>query len=143
MKATNQNLINQAAQSVDKSLISIDENSGIPIWVQLRNRLIFLISSERFKAGCKLPTVRELAIDLGINYNTVSKVYQDIERDGYIFSCRGRGTFVAEAATGASDDMHAAVNVLIDDLMQSCKELGLSQEEVASLVAERVGGVFV
>ncbi|MEI3231952.1 MAG: GntR family transcriptional regulator [Gordonibacter pamelaeae] len=76
--------------------ITIDSDSGIPLWLQLRNRLIYLIASGRFKAGDKLPTVRELAVDLGINYNTVSKVYQDIERDGYIVSKRGKGTFVAD-----------------------------------------------
>ena len=69
--------------------ITIDSDSGIPLWLQLRNRLIYLIASGRFQAGDKLPTVRELAVDLGINYNTVSKVYQDIERDGYIVSKRG------------------------------------------------------
>ena len=68
--------------------ITIDSDSGIPLWLQLRNRLIYLIASGRFQAGDKLPTVRELAVDLGINYNAVSKVYQDIERDGYIVSKR-------------------------------------------------------
>ena len=74
--------------------ITIDDDSGIPIWLQLRNRLIYLITSGYYATGDKLPTVREMAVDLGINYNTVSKVYQDIERDGYIVSKRGRGTFV-------------------------------------------------
>ena len=47
--------------------ITIDSDSGIPLWLQLRNRLIYLIASGRFQAGDKLPTVRELAVDLGIN----------------------------------------------------------------------------
>ena len=66
--------------------ITIDDDSGIPIWLQLRNRLIYLITSGFYDTGDKLPTVREMAVELGINYNTVSKVYQDIERDGYIVS---------------------------------------------------------
>ena len=60
--------------------MTIDEDSGIPIWLQLRNRLIYLITSGAFAPGDKLPTMRQLAVDLGINYNTVSRVYQDIER---------------------------------------------------------------
>ncbi len=93
MKVGDYPSVSAANQTVQ---ITIDSDSGIPLWLQLRNRLIYLIASGRFKAGDKLPTVRELAVDLGVNYNTVSKVYQDIERDGYIVSKRGKGTFVAE-----------------------------------------------
>ena len=64
--------------------ITIDENSGIPIWLQLRNRLIYLITSGSYAVGDKLPTMREMAVELGINYNTVSHVNLDIERHRYI-----------------------------------------------------------
>ena len=88
MKVGDYSSVSAANQTVQ---ITIDSDSGIPLWLQLRNRLIYLIASGRFKVGDKLPTVRELAVDLGVNYNTVSKVYQDIERDGYIGSRRSRG----------------------------------------------------
>ena len=71
------------------SLVTIDDSSGVPIWLQLRNRLVYLIKTGALKEGDRLPTVREMAVAIGINYNTVSKVYQDIERDGYIASKRG------------------------------------------------------
>ena len=70
--------------------ITIDEDSGIPIWLQLRNRLIYLITSGHYAVGDKLPTVREMAVGLGINYNTVSKVYQDIEREARPGNLRAR-----------------------------------------------------
>ena len=90
--------------------ITIDSDSGIPLWLQLRNRLIYLIASGRFQAGDKLPTVRELAVDLGINYNTVSKVYQDIERDGYIVSKRGKGTFVGRPRARQAEEAKTEVD---------------------------------
>ena len=56
--------------------VKVDPDSGIPLWVQLRNRLVYLIESGALSEGDKLPTVREMAVDLGINLN------------GYIFfSC--------------------------------------------------------
>lgn len=118
--------------------ITIDSESGIPLWLQLRNRLIYLIASGRFKVGDKLPTVRELAVELGINYNTVSKVYRDIERDGYIVSKRGRGTFVADRGSLETEDGKTEVDFLADEFIRQCRELGVPRDDIASLVERRL-----
>lgn len=118
--------------------ITIDADSGIPIWLQLRNRLVYLIGSGRIAAGDKLPTVRELAVSLGINYNTVSKVYQDIERDGYIASYRGRGTFASDKYRENGDAPLDEVSSLVEDFIRQCRELGVPREDIARLVAERL-----
>ena len=60
---------------------TIDKKSDIPIWVQLKQRLVYLIMSGSYKPGDQLPTVRELAVQLDINYHTVNKVYQMCIRD--------------------------------------------------------------
>ena len=118
--------------------ITIDADSGIPIWLQLRNRLVYLISSGGFAHGDKLPTVRELAVSLGINYNTVSKVYQDIERDGYIASFRGRGTFVSDAYLKNEGSAENEADSLIDDFIRQCRELGIPRQEISALVERRL-----
>ena len=118
--------------------ITIDEDSGIPIWLQLRNRLIYLITSGYYETGDKLPTVREMAVDLGINYNTVSKVYQDIERDGYILSKRGRGTFVNDKYKSAEETADNAVESLADVFIQQCRELGVPRADIVKLVEGRL-----
>ena len=68
------------------ALFELDEHSGIPIWIQLRNRLMYLIDSGYYATGDRLPTVRALAADLNVNYHTVNKVYTSLEHDGYISS---------------------------------------------------------
>lgn len=118
--------------------ITIDSDSGIPLWLQLRNRLIYLIASGKFQVGDKLPTVRELAVDLGVNYNTVSKVYQDIERDGYIVSKRGKGTFVAERAPAEAEAAKSEVEFLADEFIRQCRELGVPRQDIADLVRGRL-----
>ena len=118
--------------------ITIDDDSGIPIWLQLRNRLIYLITSGYYATGDKLPTVREMAVDLGINYNTVSKVYQDIERDGYIVSKRGRGTFVHAKYRNASETADNAAESLADAFIQQCRELGVPRAGIVALVESRL-----
>lgn len=122
----------------DKVQISIDEGSGIPIWLQLRNRLIYLITSGYYAVGDKLPTVREMAVDVGVNYNTVSKVYQDIERDGYIVSKRGKGTFAHDGYLANDDAAENPADSLADAFIQQCRELGMSGEDILPLVKRRL-----
>ena len=72
------------------ALFEIDESSGLPVWVQLRNRFVYLIKTGHYQPGDQLPSVRTLAAEAAINYNTVSKVYVNLESDGYVESVRGR-----------------------------------------------------
>ena len=66
------------------ALFEIDESSGLPVWVQLRNRFVYLIKTGHYQPGDQLPSVRTLAAEAAINYNTVSKVYMSLEQDGSI-----------------------------------------------------------
>ena len=77
-------------------------------------------------------------MDLGINYNTVSKVYQDIERDGYIVSKRGRGTFVHDKYRNASETADNAAESLADAFIQQCRELGVPRAGIVALVESRL-----
>ena len=83
----------------------VDSTTDVPLWVQLRQRLVYLINSGYFKPGDQLPTVRGLASEISINYNTVSKVYINLEHDGYVESVRGRGVFVRDIGKLAADDV--------------------------------------
>ena len=76
--------------------LRVNDTSGVPVWIQIRNHMIFLIRSGHLRPGDTLPTVRELAIQLGVNYNTIHKVYQDLETDGLILSGRGKRSTIAE-----------------------------------------------
>ena len=110
--------------------ITIDSDSGIPLWLQLRNRLIYLIASGRFKSGDKLPTVRELAVDLGVNYNTVSKVYMSLEQDGYIQSKRRQGAFVLDVSDKPGVSISSTAEIVTSEYLKRCFELGMSLEDI-------------
>jgi len=118
--------------------IEINKNSGIPIWVQLRNRLIYLITSGHLGCGDKLPTVRNLAVELGVNFNTVSKVYRDVERDGYIVSKQGSGTFVSDEYTKREGAALAEVDLAINECIRQCEELGVLREDIVDLVRKKL-----
>ncbi|MCL1846751.1 MAG: GntR family transcriptional regulator [Coriobacteriia bacterium] len=106
--------------------------------MQLRRRLIHLINTGYYKPGDQLPTVRGLASELAINYNTVNKAYLSMIHDGYIASTRGRGVFVCELESSHDNESaHDAVE-LIDDCIDACLELGLNTAEIRQIMARRL-----
>lgn len=117
--------------------LRINEKSGVPVWVQIRNHLLFLIKSEQIKPGDVLPTVRELAARLGVNYNTVHKVYQDLEADGLICSSRGKRSFVADVDSGKLDLPESPVDLVIDELVRVAQESSITLADVLLRVEQR------
>ena len=77
-------------------IIRIDEYSDVPIYMQIRNQIVMGISSGELKPGQQLPTVRALALEIGINTMTVSKTYQLLKQEGYIMTDRKNGARVRE-----------------------------------------------
>lgn len=117
----------------------IDQNSGIPTWIQVKNRLSYLIGSGAYHEGDQLPTVRALAIDLDISYNTVNRAYQDLEREGYISTRRGRGTFVAQRRECGADRMTSSpIELVIDDMIRACVNEGLDDDDIIAMVGARL-----
>jgi GntR family transcriptional regulator len=76
------------------SVVSIDPRDHTPIYAQIDRGLRAAIATGRLGAGDQLPTVRQLAVDLRVNANTVARVYSDLERDGVLETRRGVGSFV-------------------------------------------------
>ena len=113
-------------------LFQVDENSKLPVWVQLRNRLIFLIKRGDYAPGDQLPSVRSLAVAASINYNTVSKVYVDLEDSGYVRSVRGKGVFVTERILNKDqkEDIREIAETEIKDCIRRCLLMGMSLDEV-------------
>jgi GntR family transcriptional regulator len=128
----------RAKRGHDDIPISIDRECGVPLWLQLRNRLTYLITSGHFRTGDRLPTVRALASQLGMNFNTVSKVYRDIERDGFIISRQGAGSFASDEYKHRPGAALTEVDLLIDEFIRECLELGIPCDDIAGLVIERL-----
>ena len=116
----------------------VDERSGVPLWIQIRKRLVFLITSGKYERGERLPSVRELSVQLGVNYNTINKVYQDLERDGYIFTKRGRGTYVSDLKDVDLSAVGQDVEALAIDFVQQALAKGLTSEDIHDLVSEQI-----
>lgn len=116
----------------------MDDNSDIPIWIQIRKRLVYLIRSGKLDENERLPSVRELSVQLGVNYNTINKVYQDLERDGFIFTRRGKGSYVAERTAYEALDIDDEVEALATDLVGRAFEKGMEADDLVDLVREKI-----
>ena len=116
----------------------VDESSDLPLWVQLRNRLVYLITTGFYKPGEQLPTVRALASDISINYNTVNKAYLDLKSQGYIESTRGRGAFVRNLATDVDEEYSQQVDTVLDDCITACRSMGMQLDDIAKCMDAKI-----
>ena len=124
--------------STPKFPFEANADSDVPLWVQLRKRIIALISSGYFKPGDKLPTVRGLASEISINYNTVNKAYLSLVSDGYLESTRGRGVFVRQFDADMSEEHAEEVDALLSECIDACRELGLSLDDIHLSMARKI-----
>ncbi len=112
-------------------MFDIDLQSRTPIYEQLYKRVVELTVKKQLRPNDKLPSVRELAKELGVNPNTVSKAFQNLERDGIIYSLAGRGSFISDK-NGDIIKQNAA-----DSFKTAAKEAmtaGLSSDEMTDIV---------
>lgn len=118
------------------ALFALDANSSLPVWVQLKSRIAYLIASGYYLPGDQLPTVRGLAAELEVHYNTVSKVYQSLEEDGFIESKPRQGAYVLDPGRrqAASDAMTG--ETVAAEYIKRCLDLGMSLEEVDAAFRE-------
>ncbi len=122
--------IRNGKQGSAATLFDLDGNSSIPLWLQLKNRFIYLITSGYYLPGDQLPTVRGLAAEVEVNYNTVSKVYMSLEQDGYIQSKRRQGAFVCDVSDKPGVSIASTAEIVTAEYLKRCSELGMSLEDV-------------
>lgn len=123
-----------------QSAISIDPKSGVPFYRQIIDQVLLGIVAGRLSPGDRLPTVRQLAIDLRVNPNTVSRAYRELEIREVVTTQRGNGTFVA-AEPGVAQDAAKRLEFLekfCDDWVAEAGKYGFSLKELVAAVRDRL-----
>jgi GntR family transcriptional regulator len=118
------------------------EDTGVPIYVQLREQFLRAIGARTLKAGDQMPTMRQVAVALRIDLNTVRRAYDELERMGALVLVRGRGSFVAEpAARLKGPDQAKAAEKLARQTLAQAAALGVSTDlliqHLAALAAQK------
>lgn len=116
-------------------MIIIDHNSKTPIYEQIKVQILSLITSGVLSPGDRLPSLRTMASDLSLNFNTIKKVFAQLEADGVIVTIQGKGCFVADTARdnrAVLDKAEAALR----EAVAVARSSGISEACAERIVAE-------
>lgn len=109
-------------------------DNSIPIYLQVINKIKTDIIMGRLNPGDKMPSTRDLAKEMGINPNTASRVYKEMELLNLCFTKRGLGTFITEAENVVDTIKNEMANQLIKDFIEGMEKLGMSYDEMVKLI---------
>ena len=111
--------------------ITIDASSGLPIYVQIVNQIKTGIAMGRLLPEEPLPSVRQLALELAVNPNTVARAYLDLEYEGVIYKRQGAGTFVsAQGVEMSKNERRKVLGELMEKALVEAVNLGLDEREM-------------
>lgn len=116
--------------------LKFDEN--LPIYIQIMDYIKKKIIIGEIKEGGKLPSVRELSNELKVNPNTISRVYQELEREGLTYTQRGMGTFITEDQEILFNLKKTMAKEIVSKFIYQIKELHLSKDEILGLIGEEM-----
>jgi len=117
------------------------ESNGVPIYVQLRDQILQAIGAGTLAVGEQMPTMREMAVALKVDFNTVRHAYDELERAGVITLARGRGSFVAKPPAREPSDRREATDALARQVIAMAAAAGVDPltltERIAALVQRK------
>lgn len=118
--------------------MDVNFDNKTPIYIQIMYIIKRDMAKGKLKGGDKLPSVRELSSKLKVNPNTVQRTYQELERSGFTFTERGKGTFVTEDEDIVSDLKKDLANKVLEDFIKGMKNLGFDADDIIDIVSERI-----
>lgn len=119
----------------------LDPSSGVPFYRQIIDQVLAAIATGGLSTGEQLPTVRQLAVDLAVNFNTVARAYKELEIRGVVSTQQGTGTFVAEQEVSVDEiERRRQLNQLLDEMLAKAARQGLTLAEIQAALEERGGG---
>src|SRR5262245_22000744 len=120
-------------------IFSLSPSHPMPLYAQLTRAIQFAIATGRLRIGDQLPTVRQLAVELRVNANTVAKVYAELEREGVLETRRGVGTFVGARHFEATNrqDHDALLRDLVDRFLEEASAMGFSADDLLNQLQSR------
>lgn len=110
-----------------------------PIYIQIADRIIREIVRKELSPGDKLPSVREMAVQSGVNPNTIQRTYSELERMDIVETRRGQGTFVTEREEVLTVLNEKVQREVIESFIRNMKELGLTKEQMIQGVEKYLG----
>ncbi|MDO4982118.1 MAG: GntR family transcriptional regulator [Eubacteriales bacterium] len=115
-------------------------DNNTPIYTQIVSKYRFAIASGELKPGAKLAAVRDIAMEAGVNPNTMQRAFQELERMGLVFTQRSSGRFVTEDINVIDETKKAFAGEHIKRFLSTMAGLGFSRDEIMSLIGKTMEG---
>ncbi len=123
----------------DSATPQLDTRSGVPIYRQIVDWVKFRVAAGFLEPGAQLPTVRQLAVDLGVNANTISRAYLELERMDIVNTLQGKGTFIAEKEVPMDQVVRGLkLKEIVSEMLSRASEFGFGPEEVVDEMNHRL-----
>jgi GntR family transcriptional regulator len=119
-------------------LFFVDDDSTVPVYVQLREQVLAALAYGRIGRGDRLPSVRDLAAALDVNPNTVNHAYAELERDGVVETRRGLGTFVRRQKARGRGPSASRLAEIAERFVAHARSLGYEGEQIVGSVRTAV-----
>ena len=117
-------------------MFKLDHSSSKPVYEQIKDNIKRLIIEGALKENEKIMSVRELAVSMAINPNTIQKAYKELENEGYIYSLRAKGNFVSSLGDIKEDkDITRLKKTVAENITELCY-LGISKDEIEKMICE-------
>lgn len=110
-------------------IVHVDPDDPTPVYEQLRVQIARMVASGVLRRGARLPTIRQLAADLGLAKGTVAKAYEALLRDGIVDAAGRRGTVVVEGPTLSVEDRHASLEASARNFVLQARQLAATPDE--------------
>lgn len=118
----------------------LDARSGVPVYRQIMDQVLGSIAAGRLVDGDQLPTVRQLAVDLQINPNTVIRAYRELEIRGFLDTQQGSGTFITpQRVTQDDEERRRKLDMIVSDCVARAGAEGFTVKQVLDRLAEQKG----
>lgn len=115
-------------------MFKLDYSDGKPIYEQIKDKIKSLIIEGALKKDDRIPSVRELAVSMAINPNTIQKAYKELEFEGYVYSVRAKGVFVSSVENIAEDKDTDRLYKNLEDAVKELYFLGEDKNKVIKTV---------
>jgi GntR family transcriptional regulator len=115
-------------------ILSVDPSRALPVYEQVREQINRMIASGMLVAGTQMPTIRQLASDLGLAKGTIEKAYELLEADAVIETKGRKGTFVIESPRTTKREQTAGLNTAAETLVITARQLGADQQATIAAV---------
>lgn len=124
-------------------IFEVDLHSPKPVYQQLVDQVKLAVASGRLKPGDRLPSIRDVAVDVRVNRNTVARVYAELESEGVVYTRPGQGAFVSDRGSRVDEAVRREeIERRLDDVFAQARLFGFERRALREVVDERIEAIY-